>query len=54
MWYVTSQKNGASALGLLGGVVLLAQTNQVLAGTIVFTLDSTNSVIALSGSVTLP
>ncbi len=42
------------ALGLLCGLALLAQTNQVAAGPAVFTLDPANSFLALSGSVTLP
>jgi hypothetical protein len=42
------------ALALLGGLVFLAQADQVVANPVTFTLDSTNSVIALSGSVNIP
>ena len=41
-------------LGLVGGLVLLAQVDLVVASPTVFTLDSTNSVLTLSGGVTLP
>lgn len=38
-------------LGWLGGLAFLAQADLGVASPVVFTLDSTNSVIALSGSV---
>lgn len=39
------------AVGLLGGLVLLAQADLVVASPVVFTLDSANSTITLSGKV---
>jgi hypothetical protein len=39
------------ATRLLGGLLLLAQADPVLASPVVFTLDSTNSAITFSGSV---
>jgi hypothetical protein len=44
-------KQSKRAVGLLGGVVLLAQADLVAASPVAFTLDPTNSVIVLSGKV---
>ena len=47
-------KRPKRAVGVLGGLVLLAQADLISASPVAFTIDSTNSAIALSGSVTIP
>jgi hypothetical protein len=47
-------KQPKRAVGLLGSLFLLAQADLVVASPVAFTLDSTNSVITLSGSVNIP
>jgi len=44
-------KQSKRAVGLLGGVVWLAQADLVAASPVAFTVNSTNSVITLSGKV---
>ena len=44
-------KQPKRAVSLLGGLVLLAQADLVTANPVAFTVDSTNSVVALSGKV---
>ena len=44
-------KQPKRVVGLVGGLLLLAQAGLVAASPVVFTLDSTNSVIVLSGKV---
>ena len=44
-------KQPKRAVSLLGGLVLLAYADPVAASPVVFTLDSTNSVVAFSGTV---
>ena len=51
---VSLMKQSKRAVGLLGGLVWLAHGGLVAASPVAFTLDSTNSVIAFSGSVNVP